>query len=93
MPLIELGLWSGDPMAMWRVEERLCEFRYGDVRVSAPDDGARQALLQAEPHLVEGRAALLRKLRAKLEKFKDELLARLGPEEDEAEVGDEGEEA
>jgi hypothetical protein len=61
--LLESGLWSAHPEALWAMELRLSEKQGAELRVLAPDEPeARAAYEAAHPGLVVSRAELLKGL-------------------------------
>jgi hypothetical protein len=63
MRLLEAGLWSEHPDALWAMELRLSEKQGAELRVLAPDEPeARAAYEAAHPRLVVSRAELLKGL-------------------------------
>ncbi|MEZ4329855.1 MAG: BREX-6 system adenine-specific DNA-methyltransferase PglX, partial [Polyangiales bacterium] len=81
--LLEPGLWSAHPDALWSMELRLSEKQGAELRVLAPDEpGARAAFEAARPGLVVARAELLKGLVPPTELFAGE------DEDDEALDGD-----
>ena len=63
LPLLEAGLWTDHPDALWAMELRLSEKQGAELRMLAPDEpGARAAYEAAHPALVVARAELLKGL-------------------------------
>ena len=88
--LLEPGLWSADPEAMWAMELRLAEKQGAELRVLAPDEPTARAAWEAlHPHRVAERADFLAHLTPPPALFGDD-------DEDardaDDEAGDEGEE-
>jgi hypothetical protein len=60
MTILESGLWSARPRALWALELRLAEKQGTAFRLLAPDEAAaRAALLAEEPGLAAARAEFL----------------------------------
>ncbi len=93
--ILEAGLWSAIPSAVWEMELRLSEKQGAELRLLAPDEpGSRAAFEAAHPDRVQGRRALLEKLVPQglaLEDEDDAHSVDVGADDDEA--GGEDEEA
>ncbi len=73
MSILEPGLWSARPRALWALELRLAEKQGSDFRLLAPDEAAaRAALIAAEPGLATARAEFLAGLVPLVGLFDDE---------------------
>ena len=63
LPLLEPGLWSAHPAALWELELDLAQKQGADLRITAPDEpAARAAWLTDNPGAAAHRAALLAQL-------------------------------
>jgi hypothetical protein len=66
MRILETGLWSALPQAVWDMEDRLSERQGGEFRLLAPDEPeSRAAFEAAHPERVEERKVLLAELAAR----------------------------
>jgi len=60
MRILEFGLWTAHPDALWEMELRLAEIQGQDLRILAPDEpAARTAFEAAHPAKVEARRLFL----------------------------------
>jgi len=71
--ILERGLWSTLPDAVWAMELRLSEKQGAEIRLRSPDEGdARTAFEAAHPALVKAREQLLKTLTPVQELFDEE---------------------
>lgn len=72
--LLEVGLWSRHPAALWEMELRLSEKQGAELRVLAPDEAEARAAFEAKhPDKVRARKALLETLIPTAELFDEDL--------------------